>query len=118
MAEIRDSFFGANAADEGDDLKMASAVVFGESSNGAVIDAKELTIRLRVFDGETKEKKIVNIEEAQAWDWKDPNIWRVVNGWQIHSYEALVSLLHRNQEKGVEEIEMLEAPRFSMLSGG
>ena len=117
MADIRDSFFGANIAEEGDDLKMASTVVFGDEAASAV-DARDLTIRLRVFDGETREARIVAIEDAKAWDWKDPGIWRVINGWQVNSYKDLVSLLHRSQQKGVLEIELLEAPRFSMLSGG
>ncbi|MBA4418061.1 MAG: hypothetical protein C0392_09150 [Syntrophus sp. (in: bacteria)] len=115
MAETKDSFFGANIIEEGDDLKMASGVVFGEAVN---IDVKDLTIRLRVFDGETKEARIVEIVETETWDWKNPGTWRVINGWQVTSYSALLSILHQKQLKGIEEIEMLEAPRFSMLSGG
>jgi hypothetical protein len=118
MAETKDSFFGANIAEEGDDLMMASSVVLGDRTNGTAVDVKDLTIRLRVFDGETKEKRIVAIEEAEAWDWKDPGVWRVINGWQVNNYKDLVSLLQRSQERGVEELELLEAPRFSMLSGG
>jgi hypothetical protein len=117
MAEIRDSFFGANAAEEGDDLRMASTVVFGEAG-GPAVDAKELTIRLRVFDGETRETRFVEIEQAEGWDWKDPGVWRVINGWQVNSFGSLLLLLHQKQQKGIEEIELLEAPRFSMLSGG
>jgi hypothetical protein len=118
MAETKDRFFGANAVELGDDLRMASSVVFGEEGNGSMIEGKDLTIRLLVFDGETREKTIVPIEEASEWDWKDPGVWRVVNGWQVNNYKDLVSLLHRSQLKGVEELEILVAPRFSMLSGG
>ena len=118
MAETKASFFGANDAEEGDDLKMASSVVFGEAGHGGPVDASDLTIRLRVFDGETKEKRVVDVEEAKTWDWKDPGVWRVINGWQVTSYARLVSVLRQKQEKGVEEIEILVAPRFSMLSGG
>ena len=118
MAEIRDSFFGANAAEEGDDLKMASNVVYGEGTEDRPFDAKDLTIRLRVLDGEFKETRIVDIEEARTWDWKDPSVWRVINGWQVNSFDTLVSILRQKQEKGAEEVELLEAPRFSMLSGG
>jgi hypothetical protein len=118
MAEIRDSFFGANAAEEGDDLKMASSVVYGDDAGCAAFDVKNLTIKLKVFDGEFKETRIVDIEEARTWDWKDPSVWRVINGWQVNSFDTLVSILRQKQEKGFEEVEMLEAPRFSMLSGG
>jgi hypothetical protein len=118
MAETKNSFFGANNAEEGDDLKMASSVVFGETAEAANVNVKDLTIRLRVLDGEMKETRIVEIEETRAWDWKDPAIWRVINGWQVKSYSALLSILHQKQLKGLEEVEMLEAPRFSMLSGG
>ena len=118
MADIKKSFFGANDAEEGDDLRMASSVVFGDGGHDGPVDGSGLTIKLRVFDGETKEKRIVDIEETKTWDWKDPGIWRVINGWQVTSYSRLVSVLRQKQEKGVEEIEMLVAPRFSMLSGG
>lgn len=118
MAEIRDSFFGANAAEEGDDLRMASNVVYGEDAGRTSFDVKDLTIRLRVLDGEFKETRIVDIEETRTWNWKDPSIWRVINGWQVNSFDTLVSILRQKQENGVEEVEMLEAPRFSMLSGG
>ena len=118
MAETKDSFFGANIAEEGDDLRMASGVVFGEGEEAANIDVKELTIRLKVFDGEMRETRIVEIEEAKTWDWKNPAVWRVINGWQVTSYDKLVYILHQKQLKGFEEIELLEAPRFSMLSGG
>jgi len=118
MADIKKSFFGANDADLGDDLRMASSVVFGDDGHNGTVDGSGLTIRLIVFDGETKEKRVVDIPEAEAWDWKDPGIWRVINGWQVTSYKRLVSVLRQKQEKGVEEIEILVAPRFSMLSGG
>ena len=118
MTDIRKSFFGANDAAEDDDLKMASSVVFGDGGHDGPVDAAGLTIRLTVFDGETKERKIVDIEETSTWDWKDPGIWRVINGWQVTSYNRLISVLRQKQERGIEEIEILVAPRFSMLSGG
>ncbi len=82
--------------------------------------AKEyvLTIRLRVLDGETKESRICSLDEAQTWDWRNPEIWRVISGWQITSFNQLLFILKEKQEKGFEEVELLEAPRFTMLSGG
>lgn len=81
-------------------------------------EVREVKMTLRVLDGETKESRIVDIEEARNWDWKDPEIWRVIGGWQITSYEMLITVLLRKAEQGIEEVEMLEAPRFTMLSGG
>ena len=118
MTDIRKSFFGANAVDEGEDLKMASRVVYGDDADAAAIDVNDLTIRLMIFDGETREKYMIGIAETAAWDWKDPSVWRVINGWQINSYDSLVSVLSQRQRNGTEEVEMLVAPRFSMLSGG
>jgi hypothetical protein len=77
-----------------------------------------LTIRLRVLDGETKESRICSLDEAQTWDWHNPEIWRVISGWQITSFKQLLFILKEKQEKGLEEVELLEAPRFTMLSGG
>ncbi|HEY3278090.1 MAG TPA: hypothetical protein VGJ94_15845 [Syntrophorhabdaceae bacterium] len=81
-------------------------------------ETKEFSIRLKVLDGETGTTRICGPEEAETWDWKNPEIWRVVNGWQVTSYEQLVRLLYEKAMRGIEEVEMLEAPRFTMLSGG
>ena len=98
MTEVRNSFFGANAVDEGDDLKMAVSVIQGDGTDGATIDVKDLTIRLRVHDGETKEKYVVEIAETETWDWKDPGVWRVINGWQVNSYGTLFRSFTRSSK--------------------
>jgi hypothetical protein len=118
MTETKKSFFGANDAQEEDDFRVASSVILGDNPGNGSIDVDKLTIKLWVFDGETKERHIVPIKDTEQWNWKAPGIWRVINGWQVSSYRYLVALLHQKQEKGVEEIEILVAPRFSMLSGG
>ncbi len=118
MAETKDSFFGVKGADEGDDLRMVSTVVDGKGAESGISGIADLSIRLRVLDGETKQTRVVEIGDTKSWDWNNPEVWRVINGWQITSYGMLVSLLRQKQEKGMEEIEMLEAPRFTMLSGG
>ncbi len=42
----------------------------------------------------------------------------MIGNWQITSYESLVHVLGLKMENGREEVELLEAPRFTMLSGG
>jgi hypothetical protein len=79
---------------------------------------REFSIRLKVLDGETGETRICGPDEAKTWDWANPEIWRVVSGWQITSYDQLVFILYEKAGKGIEEVELLEAPRFTMLSGG
>ena len=86
----------------------------GKDADGTI----EFSIRLKVVDAETKKSRYCEPDEAQTWDWSNPEIWRVVKGWQITSYDQLVFLLYEKAKKGVEEVELLEIPRFMMLSGG
>jgi hypothetical protein len=75
-------------------------------------------MRLKLTDAETDESRYVTLEEAKTWDWGNPEMWRVVTGWQITSYDRFLAMLERKAESGVQEVEILEAPRFTMLSGG
>jgi hypothetical protein len=75
-------------------------------------------IKLKWVDGETEEAKYVTLDEAQAWDWHNQEIWRMVKGWQIPTFEALIGMLFRKLESGQTEVEILEAPRFVFLAGG
>lgn len=97
------------AINESNDKKTAS----GERHLDRV-----LKIRLKVINRESGESRYCTVEETKAWDWGNPEFWRIVNGWQITSYKGLLQLLYLKAEKGIEEIELLEAPRFTMLSGG
>ncbi len=42
----------------------------------------------------------------------------MIGGWQITSFQQLLNILYSKMQKGYTEVEMLEAPRFTMLSGG
>lgn len=75
-------------------------------------------MKLKLTDAETGESRYVTLEEAKTWDWKDMEMWRVITGWQISSYDRLLAMLARKAESGIREVEILEAPRFTMLSGG
>jgi hypothetical protein len=71
-----------------------------------------------VIDRETGEISYCTVVETKTWDWANPEYWRIINGWQIMRYQGLLNLLHLKAEKGYEKIEILEAPRFTMLSVG
>jgi hypothetical protein len=79
---------------------------------------KVLKIRLKVIDRETGDSRYCSVAETKTWDWANPEYWRIVNGWQITSYQGLLNLLHLKAEKGYDEVVLMEAPRFAMLSGG
>ena len=75
-------------------------------------------MKLTLLDRETGESRPFTLEEAKTWDWKNPEVWRMIGNWQITSYESLVHVLGLKLENGREEVQLLEAPRFTMLSGG
>ena len=79
---------------------------------------KEFKIKLKVHNADTKEDRYCDPEEPRTWDWDNPEIWRVISGWQITSYDQLVFILYEKAQKGYEEVVLLEIPRFMMLSGG
>lgn len=96
---------------------MSEAANSESIHEGTELD-KVLKIRLKVIDRETGESRYCSVMETKTWDWANPEYWRIVNGWQITSFKGLLNLLHLKAQKGCEEIEVLEAPRFTMLSGG
>jgi hypothetical protein len=80
--------------------------------------ASDPDIRLKVVDGETGETKICDLSDAKTWDWSNQEIWRIIGGWQIINYDMLLFVARQKAERGYREIEITEAPRFAMLSGG
>jgi len=88
------------------------------SGNEETIDEKIRRIRLLLLNRETGEERYCTLDEAETWDWANPELWRIVNGWQITSFNDLLNLLSMKAEKSIEEIKILQAPRFMMLSGG
>ena len=75
-------------------------------------------MKLTLLDRETGESRPFTLAEAKTWDWKNPEVWRMIGNWQITSYESLVHVLALKLENGWEEVVLLEAPRFTMCSGG
>ncbi len=75
-------------------------------------------MRVKVVDRETGESRDCTLDEAKTWDWSNQDIWRIVSGWQITSFKALISMMHMKAERGIEEVEILESPRSLLLAGG
>jgi hypothetical protein len=75
-------------------------------------------ITLTLCDRETEERRSFTLEEAKTWDWRNPEVWRMIGGWQIASYASLLHVLNLKIESGYKEVDVIVAPRFTMLSGG
>ena len=75
-------------------------------------------IRLKVLNRETAQWRYCTLDEAKDWDWDNPEMWRMMGGWQVKSFQQLLNLLYPKMQKGITEVEMLESPRFMMLAGG
>ena len=79
---------------------------------------KNYRIKLILLDRESGVSRECTLEEAKTWNWGDPETWRMVGGWQITSFQQLLNLLYLKMERGIKEVEIVEAPRFTMLAGG
>lgn len=77
-----------------------------------------LKIKLKVIDMESGTQRYVSPFEANNWKWGDPNIMRVVNGGHITSWEKLLEIMHYQEQRGIKELVIYEAPRFMLLGGG
>ncbi len=75
-------------------------------------------ITLTLCDRETEERRRFTLDEAKAWDWRNPETWRMVGDWQISSYNSLLHVITLKIESGRKEVEIVVAPRFAMLAGG
>ncbi len=90
--------------------------------NPATIDPadveKILKMKLKVVYRETGESKYCTLDEVKTWDWGNQDTWRIVSGWQITSYNALLNMMHMKAQRGLDEVEILESPRCLLLAGG
>ncbi len=75
-------------------------------------------MKVKIVDRETGESRYCTLDEAKTWDWGNQDIWRIISGWQITSFKALISMMHMKAQKGLEEVERLESPRCLLLAGG
>ncbi len=78
----------------------------------------EPEIRLKVIDMESGEARICQLDEAKAWDWSDQETMRIIGGLQVTSWDKLVEIARFKAEKGYQEVEIYQAPRFMLLGGG
>ncbi len=90
----------------------------GRSAAGETEGKTTYKVRLKVLNRETAEYRYCTLDEAKAWDWDDPETWRIIGGRQITSFQQLLNVLYLRMEKGYTEVEMLESPRFMLLAGG
>jgi hypothetical protein len=75
-------------------------------------------IKLKVIDVENRTTRTCDFDEIKEWTWNNPEIMRVIDGWQVTSTEMLLEIMCYKAEKGCEEVELYEAPRFMLLAGG
>ncbi len=91
-------------------LKMAKMKQASKAARK--MEPKPQKVRLTLIDRETGESRLCNLDEAKTWDWKNPEVWRMVGHWQITSYESLLEALSMKIENGAKEIEIVVSPRF------
>ncbi len=95
-------------------LKNAVKLVAGKNRETSL----EPKIRLKVIDMESRATRICELSELKRWDWSNPRIWRLIEGRQVTNLDSLIEILRYKAEKGFEEVELYEAPRFMLLAGG
>jgi hypothetical protein len=79
---------------------------------------KILKMKVKVVYRETGNSRYCTLDEAKTWDWGNQDIWRIVSGWQITSFNGLLNMMYMKVQRGVEEVEILESPRCMLLAGG
>ena len=88
-----------------------------EPWGGRRIEA-EPKVKLKVIDMETGKVRVCPLDEAKTWDWDNPEMMRLVSGFHITSWDKLVELSSYLAERGYQEVEVYEGPRFMLLGGG
>ena len=78
----------------------------------------EPRVKLKVIDMESGKVRVCPLGEAKTWDWDNTEIWRMVDGFQVTSWDRLVERASFKAKKGYQEVEVYEGPRFMMLGGG
>ncbi len=73
---------------------------------------------LKVINMEDGTSRVCQLDDAKAWDWGNPKMMRMISGMQITSWDKLVQVSLHKAEKGSQEVEVYEAPRFMLLGGG
>ena len=63
---------------------------------------KILKMRVKVVYRETGESTYCTLDEAKTWDWGNQDTWRIVSGWQITSFNGLLSMMLMKAEKGLD----------------
>jgi len=98
------------------DLTNFQAVEKAASRNSQRRD--EPKVRLKVVDAESDATRICEIDEVKTWNWKNPRTLITIDGRQVTSFHDLMEILRHKADKGYQEVEVYEAPRFVMFAGG
>jgi hypothetical protein len=69
-------------------------------------------VKLKVIDMESGEVRVCPLDEAKTWDWSNQEIWKMIDGFQVTSWDKLVELASFKTRKGYQEVEVYEVPRF------
>jgi hypothetical protein len=81
-------------------------------------ERSEPAIRVKLIDMETETTKICSFDDAKTWDWSNPLTLRLIDGRHINSLDRFTEILKYKIDKGCEEVEVYEGPRFMLLAGG
>ena len=81
-------------------------------------ERSEPDIRVKLINMETEVPKICSFDDAKTWDWSNPLTLRLIDGRHINSLDRFTEILKYKIEKGCEEVEVYEGPRFMLLAGG
>ena len=78
----------------------------------------EPKVRLKVVDAESDATRICEIDEVKTWNWNNPQTLIMVDGRQVTSLNDLIEVLRYKADKGYQEVEVYEVPRFTLFAGG
>jgi hypothetical protein len=81
-------------------------------------ESEELPVLVKLLDVEEGTSRFCDPSEPLRWDWGNPDLLRLVDGWQVHSFAKLQEILRYKAENGCREVEVKEVPRFMLLAGG
>ena len=81
-------------------------------------ERNEPTVRLKIVDAESDATRICEPDEVKTWNWKNPRTVITIDGRQVTSFHDLMEILRYKADKGYQEVEVYEAPRFVMFAGG
>ncbi|MEM2787627.1 MAG: hypothetical protein QXJ58_05080 [Archaeoglobaceae archaeon] len=87
-------------------------------ATGEPEEVEDIRARLILVDAETGKQRTFNLDEVTAWDWKNPEKMRLIDGFHVRDHKHLIRIIKQKMESGKSEITIVEYPRFMLLAGG